>query len=129
MEAKRTSSTSKFSRTVIFDGECGFCTSWIKRGRALDWLKLIDWRARLEPGLASKFPQTTKEETKNRIVSIRPDGKTYGGFFAMRDIMVRFPVTFLPALFMYIPGAGWIGEPVYQWIARNRHRFTSCKVG
>lgn len=128
MEAKKTSSPSKYSRTVIFDGECGFCMRWIKRGRALDWLKLIDWRARLEKGLASQFPQTTKEETKNRIVSICPDGKTYGGFFAMRDITIRLPLTFLPALFMYIPGTSFIGEPVYQWIARNRHRFKSCKI-
>lgn len=127
MEAKKIL-FSGYRRTVIFDGECGFCTSWIKRGRALDWLKLIDWRARLEPGLASKFPQTTKEETKNRIVSIRPDGKTFGGFFAMRDIMIRLPLTFLPAILMHVPGTGLVGEPVYQWIARNRHRFKSCKI-
>lgn len=128
MEAKQTSSTSKPKRTVIFDGECEFCQSWIKRGKAFDWFKVIDWRARLEPGLAAEFPQTGKEETKNRIVSICPDGKALGGFFAMRDIMLRLPVTFLPALLMHLPGAGWIGEPVYQWISRNRHRFKSCKI-
>lgn len=110
-------------RTVIFDGECGFCMRWIRRGRALDWWKLIDWRARLEKGLSEEFPQTNKEETKNRIVSIRPDGKAFGGYFAMRDIMLRLPLTFIPALIMHIPGTGIIGEPVYQWISRNRHLF------
>ncbi len=111
------------ARTVIFDGECGFCRRWIRLGKKLDWFKKIDWRARLDPDTPSEFPQVSKEESLNRIVSIRPDGKTYGGFRAMRDIMLRLPVSFLPALFLYLPGAAWVGEPVYQWVSKNRHRF------
>ncbi len=79
-------------------------------------------------GLTSEFPQVSSQETQNRIVSIRPNGKTYGGFYAMRDIMLRLPACFLPALLMYLPGVSWIGEPVYQWISRNRHRFAGCAI-
>lgn len=59
------------------------------------------------------------------MVSIRPDGKIYGGFFAVRDVLLHLPLTFLPALFLYIPGASLIGVPVYRWIAKNRHRFST----
>ena len=114
---------TKFSRTVIFDGDCGFCQRSVRLGRSLDWLCKIDWRARLEPGLRNKFPQVSSEETQNRMVSIRPDGKTYGGFFAVRDIAIRLPLTFLPAILLYIPGVSLLGVPAYRWIAKNRHRF------
>ena len=70
-----------------------------------------------------KFPQLSLNETQNQMVSIRPDGKTYGGFYAVRDIAVHFPLTFFPALFLYIPGASLVGKPAYRWIAKNRHHF------
>ena len=75
------------SRTVIFDGDCGFCQRAITWGKRLDWLHRMEWRARLEPGLQETFPQLSGEETQRRMVSIRKDGKPYGGFFAVRDIM------------------------------------------
>lgn len=120
-------------RTVIFDGECGFCRRWIRIGRRLDWFGRFDWRARMDPGVQEIFPQLSSEETQNRMVSIRPDGKTYGGFFAVRDIAAHLPLTFLPALLLYVPGVSLIGDPVYKWIARNRHRFggrqdDSCSI-
>lgn len=112
-----------FSRTVIFDGDCGFCRRWIRAGKKLDWRRRIDWRARLEPGVREAFPQLSGEETQNRMVSIAPSGKTFGGFYAVRDILLRLPLTFIPALVLYIPGVSLIGAPVYKWIAKNRHRF------
>lgn len=123
-------SANRWARTVVFDGDCGFCQRSIRIGRSLDWLGRMDWRARLEPGLKEKFPQVSGEETQNRMVSIRPDGKTYGGFYAVRDILIQFPLTFLPALFLYVPGVPLVGVPVYKWIAKNRHKFgsQSCEV-
>lgn len=122
-----------YARTVIFDGDCGFCRRWIRIGRKLDWLGRMDWRARLDPGVQAAFPQLCAEETQNRMVSIRPDGNPYGGFYAVRDILLHFPLTFLPALLLYIPGVSWIGVPAYKWIAKNRHRFggkseESCRI-
>lgn len=120
-----------FTRTVVYDGDCGFCLRWIRLGKKLDWFHRMDWRPRLEPGLKDRFPGIDDAETKNRMVSIRQDGKKYGGFYSVRDIALQFPLTFLPALLLYIPGAGLVGEPVYRWVAKNRHRFgsTTCKIG
>ena len=114
---------TSYSRTVIFDGDCGFCQRSVTWGKRLDWLRRMEWRARLEPGLQETFPQLSGEETQRRMVSIRKDGKTYGGFFAVRDVMVRLPLTFVPALILYVPGMSLLGVPVYAWIANNRHRF------
>ena len=119
------------SRTVIFDGECGFCLRAIRIGKRLDWWHRMEWRARLTPGVNERFPQLSQEETQRRMVSIRTDGRAYGGFFAVRDIMLHMPLTFLPALLLYLPGMSLIGVPVYKWIAANRQQFggtsgTSC---
>lgn len=115
--------TIHYSRTVIFDGECGFCQRSIRIGRTLDWLGRIDWRARLDPDVQAEFPQLSGEETQNRMVSIRPDGRCYGGFYAVRDILRHFPLTCLPALLLYLPGVSLLGVPLYRWIAKNRRRF------
>ena len=119
------------TRTVIFDGECGFCQRSIRIGKRLDWLHAIEWRARFEPGVQERFPQLVGEDTQRKMISIRPDGNTYGGFFAIRDIMLRLPLTFLPALILYLPGMSLIGVPIYRWVSSNRQRFggsssTSC---
>ena len=114
--------SGKYARTVVFDGDCGFCLRWVRVGRGLDWLGVIDWKPRLEPGLEKLFPQVSAEESLNRMISIRPDGVTYGGFFAVRDIMRHLPLTFILALLLYIPGVPLLGVPAYKWIAKNRHR-------
>ena len=113
----------RFARTVVFDGDCGFCQRSIRLGKKLDWFHRMDWRPRLEPGLTEKFPDINETETQNRMVSIRPDGKKFGGFYAVRDIAIHFPLTFLPALLLYIPGVHLLGVPTYRWISKNRHRF------
>ena len=111
-------------RTVIFDGDCAFCLRSIALGRRLDWWRRMEWRARLEPGVRERFPQLSHEETQRRMVSIRPDGRTYGGFFAVRDIMLHLPLTALPALLLFLPGVSWVGVPLYQWVASHRYRFS-----
>ena len=122
-----------YARTVVFDGECGFCRRWVGLGKDLDWFKRLDWKPRLDPALKNIYRRLDSRETLNRRLSIRPDGKTYGGFFAVRDIMRHLPLTFLPSLFLYIPGVSLAGVPVYRWIAENRHHLAgkpgeSCKI-
>lgn len=120
-----------YSRTVIFDGDCGFCQRGMKLGKRLDWFGRMNWRARLEPGVQEAFPQLSQAETQQRMVTIRPDGKTCGGFYAVRDIMIHMPLTWLPALFLYIPGVSLLGVPAYAWIAKNRFRFggnSACQL-
>ncbi|MDP3703911.1 MAG: DUF393 domain-containing protein, partial [Candidatus Omnitrophota bacterium] len=112
----------RYVRTVIFDGECGFCLRAIRIGRRLDWWRRIDWRARLEPGVNERFPQLSQEETQRRMVSIRTDGRICGGFDAVRDILLQLPLTMLPALVLYLPGMSVVGVPLYRWIATNRYR-------
>jgi predicted DCC family thiol-disulfide oxidoreductase YuxK len=119
------------ARTVIFDDDCGFCTRSVNFFRSLDWLRRYEWLARSDRALPARYPRMAADRTAGEMVSVRPDGGTLGGFYAVRDILLGLPLTFLPALFMYVPGVPLAGVPVYRWIAKNRHRFggtATCAV-
>ena len=111
------------ARTVVYDGECGFCTRTIRILKSLDWLGRIEWRSRFEPGLVERYPALKSQDTQSRMVSMTPEGKAHGGFFAVRDIWLQLPLLFLPALLFHIPGVSLLGVPVYAWVSKNRHRF------
>ncbi len=108
---------------ILYDGECGFCTRSVKLGRRLDWFKVFEWHSRWEPGIQEKFPRVSFDDTLRQMVCVKPDSKVLGGFYCVRHLWLHFPLLFLPALFLYIPGVSLIGVPFYKWIAKNRHRF------
>lgn len=111
---------------MVFDGECGFCVRSIRLGRSLDWLGRIEWVPRADSALRARYPLLNEADSANRMLSIRPDGTVLGGFRAVRDIGLQCPLTFLPCLILYLPGADRLGDPLYRWIARNRHRLGSA---
>ena len=108
---------------VLYDGECGFCTRSVRIGRALDWFNIFVWRSRWEPDIQKEFPEVPFDQTLRQMYCIKPDGKILGGFYCVRYLWLHLPLLWVPALFMYIPGVSFLGVPVYQWVARNRHRF------
>ena len=111
------------SLIVVYDAECGFCDRTVRMMRSLDWLGRLEWHTRSEPGLAERFAALKGQDTQSQMVSLHADGRAYGGFFAVRDIWLRLPLTFIPAALFYLPGVSLLGVPAYRWIARNRHRF------
>ena len=119
--------SSKGARTVIYDGDCGFCTRSVRLARALDWFGLFEWCSRWEDGVRERFPQLPYEDSLRQMYVVRPDGKLLGGFYCVRYLWLHLPLLCVPALLMHLPYAGLLGEPVYRWIARNRHRFGGRK--
>lgn len=109
--------------TVIYDGECGFCTRSVRIGRSLDWFKTFLWRSRWEPDIQKEFPQVPFDQTLRQMVCVKSDGKVLSGFYCVRYIWLHLPFAFLLALLFYIPGVSFVGVPVYQWVAKNRHLF------
>lgn len=112
--------TAQRLRIVVFDGDCGFCRDAVRLGRALDWLGRIEWRARTDPRLRGECPRITSEETRREMISIAPDGGTLGGFYAVRDVAILLPLTVLPGLLLFLPGAAALGVRAYAWIAGRR---------
>ena len=103
---------------ISYDGGCGFCLSSIKILREMDWFGKLDYL----PG--------PKGMSEMRLDT--PDGKSYVGFFAFRQLVWVLPMLFPFVLIVYFPGSGFVGPLVYRWIARNRYLFPifhSCDSG
>ena len=92
---------------IIYDGECGFCSSCIKV------LQMMDWWGKLD------YVSGPKGMSEMRLEF--PDGKVYGGFFAFRKLVWMLPVLYPMILVVYFPGSGLLGPFVYRWIAQNRY--------
>jgi len=121
--------------TVIWDGECGFCA------QTKGWMQRFD-----RDGILHWVPQQTnigdrwglsRELLKDAMYSV--SGSTIRqGYSAWRAMVVWFPVFWYAALAAVVlaprpavvafllfltPLSNPIGEAVYRWVARNRHRF------
>jgi len=94
---------------IIYDGECSFCRSSVRTIQKMDlWGKL-------------EYVAGPKGLSEMRFVS--PEGKSYSGFFAFRQLAWKLPMLYVLIPIIYFPGAGIIGPWVYRIIARNRYFF------
>ena len=115
---------------LIFDGDCGFCTT------------AVTWGTRLLPAMpdASPFQWTdlhrygvTRVEATSRVWFVA-DGRRYGGAAAVAAILRRQPVAMLRLLgwFGTVPPWSWLAELGYRVVARYRHRLPggtpACKM-
>jgi len=109
---------------VLFDGQCGLCR------RSIATLLTFDWLHRLHP---VDFHSPERDHVAhglsfddlNRALHIRlPNGKTYLGFSAFRQLSWSLPPLWPLAPFLYLPGAIIIGNWLYERIANRRKR---CK--
>jgi predicted DCC family thiol-disulfide oxidoreductase YuxK len=133
-------------KLVIYDGDCGICNK-IRR-----WLQRVDfeqppafaWRT-LQSGAGKPFG-ITRQALEQRLHAVF-DGRVYAGFRACKMILLYNPVLYLAlAVLLAAPPGNWIwyrrilvaallafffppfnfiGERVYNWVAANRHRFSS----
>ena len=121
--------------SIIFDGDCGFCTRSVRFGQSLDWLKTLRWLPR--------FSEEAKKlgvplEASERALQMVQSGKVYSGWRALKRMAIRFPLFWIvsaalvwltpwSALVIALglsPLANLAGDPVYAWIARNRMRIS-----
>ncbi len=103
---------------VVYDGGCGFCTTFKHMMERLDWLDRFEW-IDLHDADYAELPVTEAEcvEAMQLI-----DGDTvYSGFYATRRILLAIPLMSIFGLSMYLPGAPFIGRRVYRWVADQRH--------
>ena len=107
---------------LIYDGECGFCTSsarWIRRLVGGEHI-------RIEP--YQRFEELerhglTRERASKAVWLALPDGGLHGGAEAVNRALAlrRWGRLFL---WLYrLPLVGRLEDAVYRWVARHRGRF------
>src|ERR1700687_3717841 len=103
---------------VIFDGECGFCRTWIDRWRQRTG-EGVDYQPSQE--VATRFPEIPAEAFSKSVQLVLPDGRVSSGAEAWARLLAlpRGPGIFL-WIYRHVPGAGPAAEVAYRAIADHR---------
>lgn len=116
---------------LIFDGDCGFCTSsvnWLKRSlAAMPEARPFQWTNLAEYGL-------TEADAAARVWLV-VDGRRLGGHRAVAGLLTHQPVAVLRLLghLMTVPPFLWAAALGYRLVARYRYALPggtpACRVG
>jgi predicted DCC family thiol-disulfide oxidoreductase YuxK len=110
--------------TLVFDGDCGFCTStvhWAER-RCRPAVRFVPWQNLdlAAHGLSHEAVTSSVQWLSPRTSAGRP--VPHGSAAVARTLLrSRWPFRPIGAL-MLVPPVSWLAELVYRLIARNRYR-------
>lgn len=118
-------------RMLIFDGDCGFCTSAANfcRRRLPTDVRVVPWQRVGDPAAVGLTPQTIREAAW----WIDSDGRPRRGHRALAESARAFGGAWaLLGGLMRIPPFDWLGAHAYTILARNRYRLPggtpACQV-
>jgi predicted DCC family thiol-disulfide oxidoreductase YuxK len=106
--------------TLIFDGECGFCTRSARFVRALDRAQ----RVTVVPFQKRGVPEAvglTRAECERAAWAVAPDGPRGAGAAAVNLAFAVALGTRLPLFIYQLPLVHQLEDWLYQWVATHRH--------
>jgi len=102
----------------IFDGDCGFCRSWIAR-----WKALTGERVEFAPSqdVADRFPEIPRAVFSRAFVLVLPDGRALEGAEAVFATLAQEPgAGWLAAAYARVPGFAPLADAAYRIVASHR---------
>lgn len=113
---------------VIFDGNCRFCWSQVRklhrwdRGGRLAFVSLHD------PAVARDYPDLSHDDLMNQMYVVDRAGRRHGGASAVRYLSRRLPLLWIIAPLLHIP----LSLPVWRWfykqVAKRRYQLSKKVV-
>jgi len=107
---------------LIYDGQCGFCRTWIDYYRGLTG-DAVDYAPSQE--VAQNFPQIPAESFRQSVQMVLPGGSVISGAAAAFSTLGYAGVQWPMWLYRHVPGFGAISEFTYRFIAARRNRFSA----
>jgi predicted DCC family thiol-disulfide oxidoreductase YuxK len=104
-------------RVIVWDDGCGFCATWVRWFRRLDWLSALRFVPR--SGLSSSGLPVS-EDAAARALQLVSGSRVHGGFAAVTRILEILPLSFLWAPLLRLPPIAWVGELAYRRVALRR---------
>ncbi|MCS7017069.1 MAG: DUF393 domain-containing protein [Gemmatales bacterium] len=118
---------------VLYDGECPLC---LRTVAVLHWLDLFGRLAYQNAREPFELPRTTPALDPQKLLQhmhvVTPGTdrrRAYTGYYAFRWLAWWLPACWPILPLLYLPGAAWVGERIYAWVARNRFRLLPCHGG
>jgi predicted DCC family thiol-disulfide oxidoreductase YuxK len=116
---------------ALYDNTCQLCQMTKKSFGKLDLLHRVEWISLQKYEKEHGELIFSSKELRRELHIITPSQEVLKGFYAVRRLLLLFPLTFVFGLLLHFPLASAAGVPVYRWIARNRHKLLrkKCKDG
>jgi predicted DCC family thiol-disulfide oxidoreductase YuxK len=115
---------------LLYDGDCGFCRTWIRRLERWDVHQRIQCLPSNERSAIPDLPPLSDEALNRAMHLITPDGRVFAGGVAVPEMLpfLRGGRWLRPIFAM--PGIQAVTNRVYAWVAEHRHDFGSgsCEV-
>lgn len=106
---------------LLYDEGCSLCVKFqqeIKRQDRRDRVVPVGFQ---DPQIPRLVPGMTPEQLRSSFHLVFPDGRTLSGPRALPSLLKLLPGWKISAwLLERTPGAGWLSERVYHWIATHR---------
>ena len=107
---------------VLFDGQCNFCRSQIDILRRLDLKHRLSFVSLHEPEVATRFPGLTHAQMMEEMWIVSPEGKKFGGPFAVRYLTRRLPILWPMMPLLHFPFSMPLWKFLYKLIAKYRYK-------
>jgi len=110
---------------MIFDGDCNFCTLWIRRWQQITG-DAVDYLPAQAPRIAAQFPEIPRENLATAVQLVETDGMVYQGAEAVFRALAQNPARQWP-LYAYAasPALANLTEWLYRCVAENRRVFST----
>ncbi|MFF9119219.1 thiol-disulfide oxidoreductase DCC family protein [Streptomyces massasporeus] len=105
---------------LIFDGDCGFCTTSVGIARRLvrPRCDVVAWQ---HADLVSLG--VTEEQARHEALWVTPTGRVYGGAQAVAKVLLSAGgVWSVAGAVLTLPPVRWVAHGVYRLVADNRGR-------
>jgi predicted DCC family thiol-disulfide oxidoreductase YuxK len=109
---------------LVFDGDCHFCSRWIRRwrqitGDAVDYLPFQDEQ------IAARFPEIPRRQFEKSVQLLAPDGAVFSGAEAIFRTLAQNPKRKRPLrLYETWPLFARLAESAYEFVAAHRVGFS-----
>ena len=121
--------------TLLYDGNCRFCTAGSERLVRLARPDLIRRVSNKDEREMAKFPASVREGIVSAMQLVSPDGDIASGAEAANRALATRPAWRLITWTYWIPGFKQLNDWLYTIVARNRYRImgktggNSCETG
>lgn len=104
---------------IVFDGDCGFCTSSVQvLERIGPEAEIVPWQLADLAGLG-----LTEERAADALQCVQVDGTVRSGHEAVAAALESAGwIWRIVGRALTLPGISWIAAKVYRLVAANRHR-------
>jgi predicted DCC family thiol-disulfide oxidoreductase YuxK len=110
---------------LVFDGDCHFCSLWIRRWRQVTG-EVVDYLPAQDPRVATQFPEIPRAQFDTAVVLIASDGAVYAGAEAVFRTLAHNPSWQWPLrAYEEFPLLARPAELAYRCVAGHRPLFST----